>query len=249
MPIQLQAFDAHERVREAAFALLLTDHRPVSVSELGAAAGGDIDAILETLDASGWIDRAEDGRITGSAGLSLSHGPHRLTIGERSYRTWCAYDALGIPAALGTSARVETTCGECGKSISLNIVDGLASREGPELLWLAAGTGDLRTTFCTPTVLVCGRDHGRAWAAKQENDGDLLTIREASERGSVSWASPAAAALRLRSDVEFVGGPRDAERDRLLGTPESIRRLGGVYVRSVRCADDGALRYMWQEGS
>jgi hypothetical protein len=46
-------------------------------------------------------------------------------------------------------------------------------------------------------------------------------------------------------DVEFVGGPRAGERVVLTTRPEMIRGAGGVYRRSVACADDGAQRYVW----
>jgi hypothetical protein len=47
--------------------------------------------------------------------------------------------------------------------------------------------------------------------------------------------------------VEFVGGPRDGERERLSHTPALIDTGRGTYRQSVRCADDGALRYVFDE--
>jgi hypothetical protein len=45
--------------------------------------------------------------------------------------------------------------------------------------------------------------------------------------------------------VEFVGGPRAGEREELVERPTVIDLAEGRYVRSARCADDGALRYVW----
>jgi len=45
--------------------------------------------------------------------------------------------------------------------------------------------------------------------------------------------------------VEFVGGPREGERSTLDDRLAEIAMPDGAYVRSVRCADDGALRYVW----
>jgi hypothetical protein len=69
---------------------------------------------------------------------------------------------------------------------------------------------------------------------------DLLTIQLAlAERDQAA-----------SQEVEFVGGPRDGQRvaSRAMA-PAMVRgRSGaGFYRRSVRCADDGALRYVWQE--
>ena len=45
--------------------------------------------------------------------------------------------------------------------------------------------------------------------------------------------------------VEFVGGPREGERGTLVERPPEIEMADGSYHRSVQCADDGALRYVW----
>lgn len=45
--------------------------------------------------------------------------------------------------------------------------------------------------------------------------------------------------------VEFVGGPRQGERATLEERPPEIAMPNGSYLRSVQCADDGALRYVW----
>ncbi len=49
--------------------------------------------------------------------------------------------------------------------------------------------------------------------------------------------------------VQFVGGPRDGERELLGDTPAVIHTERGTYRRSVRCADDGALRYVFDDDS
>ena len=48
--------------------------------------------------------------------------------------------------------------------------------------------------------------------------------------------------------VEYVGGPFTGRREVLAGAPEEIPVPGTerAYRRSVRCADDGALRYVWE---
>jgi hypothetical protein len=46
--------------------------------------------------------------------------------------------------------------------------------------------------------------------------------------------------------VEYVGGTRSGTTEERSGLPEAIPAQDGQYVRSVRCADDGAMRYVWQ---
>ena len=196
----LPAIDATGLLREAGFALLLRDGRPVELADLASAIGLEIEAArraVTTLAGAGWLDLDGFGRVTGAAGLSLATGPHGLTIGARHFRTWCAYDALGISAALGVDALVETACGRCDAPISLAFQGGTPERDGPERLWLADGGDDLRRSFCTPTVLLCCEDHGMAWADDQGGRGRLLDLVDSSVLGEADWAGCADAARRL----------------------------------------------------
>src|SRR5437870_697797 len=136
----LPAVDAAGLLREAAFAVLACDRRPPQPDELARWTGlepASVRDLTATLAAAGWLDLDESGRITGAAGLSLTTGPHGLTLGRTSFRTWCAYDALGIAAALEASGLVETACGHCGKPIKVEFNQGVPDRAGPERLWLA----------------------------------------------------------------------------------------------------------------
>jgi hypothetical protein len=191
--------DAAERVREVGFALVLRKQRPIDLDELVKATRLDTGVVREaiaTLAGAGRIDLVDD-RIGGVAGLSLVTGPHHLTVGEAPFLTWCAYDALGIASALRASAMIETSCGHCGALIVLAFHAGPPKRSRPELLWLADAAEDLRRSFCTPTVLLCGQEHGSAWAEAQGGRGRLLDLAAASRAAGVEWASCAAAARRL----------------------------------------------------
>ncbi len=196
----LPAIDAASRLREAAFAGLIRDRKPLEVDELSHTTGMESEAVgraTATLAAGGWLDLDDAGRITGAAGLSLSTGPHRLTLEGTPFRTWCAYDGLGIAAALEADALVETDCGHCGQAIRIAFTDGVPERTGPERLWLADGGDDLRGSFCTPTVLLCGEAHGAAWAEAQAGRGRLLDLAEGARQGGAEWAGCAAASRRL----------------------------------------------------
>jgi hypothetical protein len=196
----LPAIDAAGRLREAAFALLLRDRSPLELTDLarltglGSEAVGDV---VATLAGAGWLDLDDAGRVTGAAGLSLATGPHGLTIGGTPFRTWCAYDALGIAWALEADALVETVCGQCGTPIRIEFHGGVPDRADPERLWLADGGDDLRGSFCTPTVLLCGDAHGAVWAVAQGGRGRLLDLADGASQGGSEWAGCAEATRRL----------------------------------------------------
>ena len=208
----LPATDLHERIREVAFALLLTERRPVAPDEIAAATGtpsARLAPMLERLAAAGWIDRDKHGRVTGSAGLSLTTGPHRIAIDGTEFRTWCAYDSIGIAAALGADAAIRTECAVCGAEIALDTQGGQPPPARPESLWLASGGTDLRGDFCDPTVLLCSPEHAAAWAERQGGKGRAVDLAEAARLGAEAWASCAAAAgvvhdpTRLGPELEF----------------------------------------------
>ena len=187
-------------VRETAFALLLRDHHPIDATAvataIGLSAAATRDAIAD-LARGGRLDLDDAGRVAGAAGLSVTTGPHQLTIDAFPFRTWCAYDSLGIAAALERDADIDTACGVCGRPIGLAMRGGVPERSGPERLWLSDGGADLRGSFCTPTVLLCGADHAAAWAEVQSGHGRSLDLAEAARLGGEAWAGCAAAARRL----------------------------------------------------
>jgi alkylmercury lyase len=196
----LPAIDEAGQLREAAFAMLVRQRRPLGLHDLARLTGLESAAVREinaTLAGAGWLDLDEAGRVTGAAGLSLTTGQHRLTLGGTPFRTWCAYDALGITAALEADALVETACGQCGKPIRIEFRDGVPERAGPERLWLADGGDDLRSSFCTPTVLLCGEAHGAVWAEARAGRGRLLDLAEGAREGGSEWAGCAEATRRL----------------------------------------------------
>lgn len=190
-----------EQVRWTAFGLLVEHGRPVQPDALLAAmpSGTDLDAVraaIPRLAGAGQLDVGPDGAVIGSAGLTLGSGLHRLLLRGRDYRTWCAYDAIGIVAALAESGSLSTHCGICARPIALRLPEA-AEAERPERLWLSAGGDDMRADFCAPTVLLCSAEHSQTWAERHEGRGRALDLRTAARLGAGAWASPAREAARL----------------------------------------------------
>jgi Alkylmercury lyase len=59
--------------------------------------------------------------------------PHRVEAGGRSWFANCAWDALGIPAALHTDGSVSSECPDCAEPLELQVRDGALVR-GADLL-------------------------------------------------------------------------------------------------------------------
>jgi hypothetical protein len=58
--------------------------------------------------------------------MPFSNMPTNYTViaGGRAYYAPCAWDAFGIPAALGIDARIFTTCADCGGALERKVAAG-----------------------------------------------------------------------------------------------------------------------------
>lgn len=59
--------------------------------------------------------------------------PHRVVAGSREWTGTCAWDALGIPAALHADGQVTTECACCGQALELEVRGGELTRGGDVL--------------------------------------------------------------------------------------------------------------------
>jgi hypothetical protein len=55
---------------------------------------------------------------------------YRVSAGGRSWYANCAWDAVGICAALHVDGMIDSSCPDCGDAISLHVVDELPNDEG-----------------------------------------------------------------------------------------------------------------------
>ena len=84
-----------------------------------------VDALVDGLTERGWmVVEPDSGRVVGSWGLSLVPTDHRLRIRKRGLYTWCALDAVGIPAGLGEDASIASHCYHCGAPVNVEMAAG-----------------------------------------------------------------------------------------------------------------------------
>ena len=115
-------------VRNAVYAAILERSVPPSVDETAVAlhvSADDVRAAYERLN-----DRHALFLTPGSHDLRMAHPfsgvptAFRVESGDRSYWANCAWDALGIPAALHADARIEAPIGNDSESIRFAIEAG-----------------------------------------------------------------------------------------------------------------------------
>jgi hypothetical protein len=116
--------------------------------------------------------------------------------------TWCAADAVGIPAALGSDAEVETICPHCSAEIAITIRAGVPRADEKLVLWLPTfSCSHVVTQFCPDVNFFCNREHLEAWRSQRgEPEGRSLDAYEAAQLGRQWWAylSPIQAEVQKR---------------------------------------------------
>lgn len=123
-----QADESDWAVRNTVYATILDRGRPPSVAEAATTLGISADLVRQAYQ-----------RLNTRHALFLTPGTHdirmahpfsgvptafRVEIGDRAYWANCAWDALGIPAALHTDARIDARLADDGEAIQFAINDG-----------------------------------------------------------------------------------------------------------------------------
>jgi Alkylmercury lyase len=194
-----------------AFHLLLDDGQPVSGARLAQALVCDPDRVeqaLVLLDRQGRIRRDHTGAVTGSHGLSLTPTTHELILEqqpgqERRFWTWCAWDAVGILAALAASGRIRSISPSSRAPIQLGFDHGQPRNPEPELVVFFAdtdcctpgaesdgsgcGSGSVIDDWCPMVNFFEHAEAAQAWAAEHRVRGTAVPLAQATDQGKVAW--------------------------------------------------------------
>jgi alkylmercury lyase len=137
---------------------------------LAAAAGYSTDRVQRAV--AGWSDTEYDqeGRIVGW-GLTLRPTRHKFNIDGKQLYTWCALDALFMPAVIGRPASVESPCAATGIPIQLAVdpTEGVSSLDPSSAvvsLITPEQMSSVRTAFCNPSRFFATPDAARDWQSK-----------------------------------------------------------------------------------
>ncbi|MGH9030733.1 MAG: organomercurial lyase [Acidimicrobiia bacterium] len=168
--------------------------RPVLPTELlpdRASLLGDITALVQ----HGRAEIDPDGRLVGIHGLTLRTTRHRFVHDGSAHHTWCAFDSIGIPAALRLDATAHTDCPACQRRITVDIVGGVPD-DSAFALWLpASADGNLIANFCAHADLYCSREHLGRNIDTARTSGDIADLAAAVSLGCDVWADVASVTL------------------------------------------------------
>jgi hypothetical protein len=190
--------DAALPVRRAAFGRLLSGH-VATFDQIVATTGWSEGSVREAAENVASVGMAEiDGtNVVGMDGLTSRETQHCLSFGGVELCTWCAYDVVGIAAALGSDATGATRCGMCGRGIEIAIHSGYPG-DGDVVGWLPEeACADVMAEFCPRALLFCSAEHLESWRLQSEaGHGEALDLRGLAERGRDEWGQLVASSSR-----------------------------------------------------
>lgn len=148
----------------------------------------DDPTVVQTLIGSGRVEVDDDGVLVAVHGLVDRPTRHRIEHDDDTINTWCALDAIGIPAALGITADAVTSCATCAVELRVHL-DGGAPEDRPHLaLWLpATDCGHLVNDFCAHANLYCTRAHLTTDVPSGARGG-AISVVEVADIGRATWA-------------------------------------------------------------
>lgn len=154
---------------------LLSEGRPVTTAALAQAADRTEDEVVVRL--SGWpnVERDQAGHIVAFSGLALRPTAHEFSVGARLLHTWCAWDTLFLPALLGETAEVRSTCPVTDSVVELVVAPHAVTSAPADLRvsfppLAATDTADITGSFCCHVFFLAGADSARAWRETRAED-------------------------------------------------------------------------------
>ena len=163
---------------------------PVSPSSLADRVEMPAEIVVRQLRSWPGVYYDGDQRVVGFWGLTIAPMPHRMRVDGRELYAWCAWDTLFLPALLGTSVEVESSCRVTGAPVRLMVTPrGVESAEpaGLSVSFLSseaeAMNADVITSFCHYVHFFSSREAAKPWL-QEHPETFLLSLADAYEFGS-----------------------------------------------------------------
>ena len=122
----METFDLD--VRRHIYFGIVANGRPPSVAETAEAFDHHLPEVEDSYrrlhDAHALVLYADTLDVMFANPFCFAPTPHRVTAGGRGWTGTCAWDALGIPAALHTDGQIDSECACCKEVLRLRVKDG-----------------------------------------------------------------------------------------------------------------------------
>ncbi len=120
--------DLDHKIRPYVYNFFVDQERPPTASETGAALHLSPEtvevAFRRMAEAHILVLEPDKPEIRFAEPFCAVPTPFRVHTAAHAYWGTCAWDALGIPAALHTAAKIVSTCPDCNKPLKLTVENG-----------------------------------------------------------------------------------------------------------------------------
>lgn len=189
LPVEFRHLTPVEQRVSLALYRLLADAEPVTPERLAQSVAMPRHEIAEMLRRWPGVYLNDRGGVIGYWGLALHPMAHRFEVNGRTLYTWCAWDSLFLPALLGATARVVSTCPVTRDRITLTVTrDGVTQAVPPGVVLSfpqcdsSRMREDLISNFCHYVFFFSSFEAGGRWVA--DHPGTVLvSLAEAFELG------------------------------------------------------------------
>ncbi len=153
---------------------LLSEGRPVTPAALAQAANRTAGEVVGRLSSWPNVERDEAGQVVAFSGLTLRPTAHGFRVGTRRLHTWCAWDTLFLPALIGSSIAVGSTCPATAEAITLAATPNDVQRVQPASAVLSIRhpddgfSADTRASFCRHAHFLASEDAFARWAGRAD---------------------------------------------------------------------------------
>ena len=121
-------------VRNRTYGLFVEQGRAPSAGEVGAGTGHTADEVVAAWrrlhDAHALALNANTPEIRMLNPFSAVSTAHRVHAAGRWWYASCAWDAIGVCAALHSDGRIETSCPDCGEALGFDVQEATPSDPG-----------------------------------------------------------------------------------------------------------------------
>lgn len=143
-------------------------------------------------------EQDDKGNIVGIFGLSQRNHPHKFQVKGRTFSTWCAWDALFLPAMLKQTAYVQSSCPATKEKINLTIAPERIEHYEPARTVLSIITPratkkgidcveEVWTAFCCHVHFFSSSYAAFQWFSGKDQDAIILSVEEGYQLGQLAF--------------------------------------------------------------
>jgi hypothetical protein len=136
-----------------------------------------ISSSIKEMQRTGHIQLDSEAFVVGAVGLSLIPTTHEISIDGRKFWAWCAFDVIGIFAALHASGFVQSLDPSCHEKLRLEFVKGVPQDRALTVFMADLPSGSsICGNWCSKVNFFTSVQSAHAWIQMNQAKGSLISV-------------------------------------------------------------------------